>query len=230
MQGVDALVLRIVQGEPQLWPALQTAIQPTIVAITRSHAQLRKRALAMLEDELADVVAATLERLARDDFKNLRRFAQQPVVGVAGQRSFETWLYGAVEFAVRDHLRKRYGRAPKDDSDRQQVRPSRRDLQSHAGRLEDLAETDRSLLHTLQMTAKLTASEIFSFASAHFQAEEVRALELYYVEQQTFEELAGSLALRDARAAERLIRRLNARLRHRFLDDAESTRIEEDLA
>ena len=230
MQAIDALVLRIVRGEPEQWPALQSAIQPTIVAIARSHAQLRKRALATLEDELADVVAATLERLARDDFKNLRRFAEQPVVAVAGSRSFDTWLYGAVEFAVRDHLRKRYGRAPKEEREPQRVRPSRRDLQSHAGRLEDVGESDRSLLHTLQMTAKLTAGEIFSFASAHFTAAELRALELYYLEQQTFEELASSLALRDAREADRLIRRLNARLRHRFVTDAEEKPAKEDSA
>lgn len=219
MQTADALVLRIVEGEPELWPALQAQIQPTIVAIARAHAEMRRRGLGALEDDVAEVTAATLERLGRDDFKNLRRFAARPA-GDALVRSFDSWLYGAVDFAVREHLRKRYGRAPRAAGEPARARPSRRDLQSHAGRLDD-AQSDGSLLQTLQMTAKITATEVFAFAAEHFAPDEVRALRLHYVDEQTFSELATSLSLASPAEAERMIRRLNARLRYRFLREPE---------
>lgn len=220
MLDLQALVHRTVDGDLAAWGELQAAVEPTILAIARRHRELRQRGLAALPDDLAEIVAATLERLARGEFQNLRDFvARQRQADGPQTQSFDAWLYGAVDFAVRDHLRKRFGRAPKLRADAApRAQPSKRDLQSQAGRLDGGVE--RSFLHTLGMTAKLTAAEIFKYVEATFTAEEALALRLYYREDCSWEEIATRLTLPDAGAAERLVRRLNARLRYHFVEGA----------
>jgi RNA polymerase sigma factor (sigma-70 family) len=206
-----------VAGDAAAWTELQGSLQPTVAAIARAHAGLRERGLAGLPDEIAELTAATFERLSKHDFQNLRAW-QAKRQAAAGASAFDGWLYGAVDYAVREHLRRRYGRAPSEASESQGVRPSKRDLQSHAGRLDDPDAPDRAFLQTLSMTARLTAREIFAFAGAHFSPQELEALRLYYQEDQSFEDIARRLGLESAQAADRLIRRLNARLRYQFLE------------
>jgi DNA-directed RNA polymerase specialized sigma24 family protein len=215
MSDLHQLVQRTVAGEAAAWAALQVAVVPTVQAITRAHRGMRSKGLAAQPDDVAEVVTVTLERLARDNFQNLRRFCERSEQ--AGQPdSFDAWLYGTVDFVVREHLRRRFGRAPKQEAKAERPLPSKRDLQSHAGRLDD-GELDRMLLSQLGMTMRLTAAQIFAHIERDFTPDEARALRMYYSEDAGFEEIAEALALADAKAAERLIRRLNARLRYRFL-------------
>ncbi|MDB4986876.1 MAG: hypothetical protein JWN04_2054 [Myxococcaceae bacterium] len=220
MDSADTLVQRIVTGELAAWPLLQVQIEPTLSAFARSHAALRKRGLAGSEDHVAEVVVRTLASLAHDDFKNLRSFAAR-ARGGEGQRSnnFDGWLYGALEFVVLQYLRDLYGRAPKVEA-RKDGTPSRRDLHSLAGRIDDQQTDPRSMLNTLQMTAKITAAQIHAFAAAHFDSEELRAFQLFYGDEHSFEELARALGLATPADADKLIRRLNARLRYHFQADS----------
>ena len=83
-------------------------------------------------------------------------------------QSFDSWLYGAVEFVIRDHVRKRYGRTPRTlrvDG----PRPTKRDINSHAGPLEE-ERFDATYLRQLGMTARLTLAEIFAYVDETFTA------------------------------------------------------------
>jgi DNA-directed RNA polymerase specialized sigma24 family protein len=223
--SLESIVREVLLGKMGAWPALVSAINPHIIAITRSHPSMRGRKLANLEDDVAEVATSSLERLARDDFKNLRRFIAQrdEASGQASEGtatgSFESWLYGTVDFTIRDHLRKRFGRAPRSD-DTGQRRPSRRDLGTLAQRL-DQEPLDRAFVSTLGATKRITVAEIFEYATTHFDAIEAQALRLFYLEDKSAAEIAQELGLPDERAADKMIRKLNARLRYRFAADAE---------
>jgi len=216
MTDLHQLVQRTVAGEAGAWAALQAAVVPTVQAITRGHRSMRSKGLATQPDDVAEVVTVTLERLARDDFQNLRRFCERSEQATQPD-SFDAWLYGAVDYVVREHLRRRFGRAPKQEAKAERPQPSKRDLQSHAGRLDD-GELDRMLLSQLGMTMRLTVAQIFAHIERDFTPEEARALRMYFSDDAGFEEIAKTLGLADAKQAERLIRRLNARLRYHFLE------------
>ncbi|HKU38439.1 MAG TPA: hypothetical protein VJR89_09840 [Polyangiales bacterium] len=215
MQDTLQLVQRTVGGDTQAWSALQAQLDSMILRMARHHRDLRRKGLADREDDLAEVRTAALERLATNDFHNLRSFVERSADAPQAS-SFESWVYGVVDFAVRDHLRKRFGRAPKlTAAQTGRPQPSKRDLQSQAGRWDD--EPDRNLLTAAGITTRLTVAQILAFIANAFTAEEVRAVQLYYVDGRSYEEIASELALPDAKQAEQLMRRLNARLRYRFV-------------
>lgn len=192
-----------------------------MIAVTRRHRGLRGKGLAALPDDVAEITASTFERLARSDFQNLKRFEAHHGAGADDApwaQRFDDWLYGVVDFVIREHLRKRFGRAPRPSTPDAPKQPSKRDLQTQAGRLDDAA-LDRSFLRTVGMTARLTAAEIFAHVARDFAPAEAEAIRLYYAQDRSFEEIATALGLAAPKDAERLIRKLNARLRYRFVAD-----------
>jgi DNA-directed RNA polymerase specialized sigma24 family protein len=217
VDDTQKLVHRILAGDNDAWRDLQTRVEPTILGIARRHRGLRRKGLAQLPDDVAEVRTASLERLAQDDFRNLRNFVERGADADRGSpQSFDAWLYGLVDYVIRDHIRSRYGRAPKLPGEQAgRAQPSKRDLQSHAGRLDD--EPERNFLSVVSVTTKLTIGEIFAYIATAFTAQEAQAVRLYFGEGQSYEEIARALQLDNAKLAEQLIRRLNARLRYRFL-------------
>lgn len=213
----DALIRAVVDGDEASAHAFLAVVTPRIETLARAHAELKKRKLAQLEDDVAEVRMAALERIVRDDHKNLARYlAHREAHPERRPVDFESWLFGTVDFSVRDHLRRRYGRAPRHDhSGPKPAAPSRRDAGTLAGRLDEEA-LDRSLLRTLGATKRLTAAAILRYMREHFSAEECEAMRLFYYEDQGFAAIASRVGLPDAGAAEKLIRRLNARLRYHF--------------
>lgn len=215
-QTSDALVRAVVAGDQAAWCELAAALTSQIAAIARSHPGMRKRGLAQSCDDVAEVTTATLERLARDGYRNLSRFLEQRDQSDRTRtQSFDSWLYGATDFVIREHLRKRFGRAPKPSLDPLSPQPSRRDLVSNAEPIEE-AQLARSSARLLGVTAQLTLAQVFAYIAAEFDSTEARAMRLYYQDECSFEAIAAALDLGCARDAEKLIRRLNARLRHRF--------------
>lgn len=210
---LDELIQRILERDQAAWRTFLTQITPQIEAIARSHAGLRSRGLAARPDDLAEVTTATFTRLARDEHKNLRRYLAQRAH--AKPQSFDSWLYGAVDYTIRDHLRSRYGRAPKVITE--QPQPSKRDFHTQAELLAD-EPLAHSLHRSLGLTTKLSMAKILAYIEAHFSDQERLALQLHYAEDKSFDDLAAQLELPDVRAAEKLIRRLNARLRHHFAE------------
>jgi DNA-directed RNA polymerase specialized sigma24 family protein len=217
------LVREVLLGQTGAWPLLVGTITPQIVAIVRSHPSMREKKLAGLEDDVSEVTTSSLERLARDDFKNLQRFiARHATADRESAPSFASWLYGNVDFAIRDHLRKRFGRAPRAD-DTGQRRPSRRDLGTLAGRLDE-EPLDRAFVSTLGATKRITVAAIFEYAAKHFEPADAEALRLFYLEDKSSAEIAQLLGLPDERAADKLIRKLNARLRYHFAADDDTSK------
>lgn len=206
----DALIAAAADGDGAAWAELVALITPRIRGFAAAHPAMRKRGLATRPDDVAEVATACIERLARAGKRNLKRYLERKPA-----QSFDSWLYGAVDYAIRDHLRARYGRAPALDADDGRARPSKRELHSAA----DALDPERQKLaaeRLLGVTTHLTVLEIFAYVEAEFDAEEVRALRLHYVEDRSLSELAIALGLPDEAAAERLLRRLKARLRKRF--------------
>src|SRR5687767_509067 len=118
MEQVERLVRATLRGEPAAWGELVLAVAPQIEAIARAHAGMRKRGLAAQVDDLAEVTTATLERMARDGYRNLRRYVEQLERSTPeGAQSFDSWLYGTVDYTIREHLRSRYGRAPRREAE-----------------------------------------------------------------------------------------------------------------
>jgi DNA-directed RNA polymerase specialized sigma24 family protein len=221
VEDTGKLVQRILAGDLEAWPVLQQCLEPEIMNIARRHPSMRRKGLAGLPDDLAEIRTAALERLCAGQFNNLRQFSERSALSASqGGETFDAWLYGLVDFTVREHVRKRYGRAPKAQPDSAQApQPSKRDLQSHAGRLDE--QLERSLLASLSVTTRLTLAEIFAYIANDFTEDEARAVRLYFLEDRSFEDIARTLNLADAKTAERLVRRLNARLRYRFVGDSQ---------
>jgi hypothetical protein len=219
MDDLEQLVRRTIAREPGAWPALQAASQPIILHVARRHRSLRAKGLSTLPDDLAEIVVSTLEELSRSDFENLKRYVDYAAdTRDANRAGFRTWLYGKVDYVSREHVRKRFGRPPTARSKAARPQPSKRDLQSRAGRLDD-AELDRRLLTQVGMTARLTVAQVFEHIGRDFAPDEARALRMYFSDDAGFEDIAAALGLADAREADKLIRRLNARLRYKFLHD-----------
>jgi DNA-directed RNA polymerase specialized sigma24 family protein len=216
---LDEIARAVIAGEAGAWDEFQLRVLHQADEIIRRHQAMRKRGLHLLPDDVAEVRTATLERLWRDEFRGLRRyFAAVDGSHGATKQSLESWLYGAIDFAIRDHLRQRYGRAPKatgSESAQGSHPPSKRDLNTHAGELGETVE--RAALSDIpRMTRKLQAAAILEHAEKEFSEQEMTALRLHYVEDLEVSEIARRLELPDSKAAEKLLRRLNARLRYRF--------------
>jgi DNA-directed RNA polymerase specialized sigma24 family protein len=229
MTDYAELIPRIVAGDVEAWTAFQAAAQPTVLAMARGHRTLRSKGLAALPDDVAEVVTATFERLSRSDYQNLKSYlASAPPPESGRTSSFDAWLYGAVDYTVLEHIRKRIGRRPAVSStEAPRVQPSKRDLQSQAARLDDVG-LDRAFVKTLGMTARLTVAEIYEHVEREFGAVEARAIRLYYAEDLSFEQIAAQLSLPTAKDAQKMIRRLNGRLRHRFVDKTEPDSEDDD--
>jgi DNA-directed RNA polymerase specialized sigma24 family protein len=211
VEDYDSLIHAVIAGDRAAWAELVGALVPHIRRMAASHKSMRARQLATAPDDVSEVTTASLERLSRDGFHNLRRYLlQREHLGARAQR-FDSWLYGAVDFTIREHVRRRYGRGGRASA--MQALPSKRDLSTDAGKW---GEEPAALLSELGVTGRLELLQIFEYVDRHFAEPETRAMRLHYAEGLAFDELALRLGLPDAHSAERLIRKLNQRLRQRF--------------
>jgi hypothetical protein len=212
-RAMDLLVSRVVSGDVAAWRDLQSAMLPLIERWTRSHASMRRRGLAAAADDVQDVLLATLERLRANDFANLRRY-EESRAGRRDDDAFEKWLWGTVDFAVREHLRHRFGRTtPAPGEAPRDLGRSKRDLNTLAPRYDEDAGP-----HVIAsgVTLKMTVGEVLQYVDEAFEPEEARAMRLYLSEGASYDMLCQALGLASEEDAERLIRKLKERLRIRF--------------
>jgi hypothetical protein len=223
----DPLVFGVVHGDRAAWFQLTLHIEAWVEAHAPRHWRMRKARLAGSQDDVRDVLLETLERVDRDDFAELRRYLarkRESVPDVRAQTregepdlSFVAWLASLVDFAIREHVRKRYGRASRasarpDDSSRPGL--SKRSLHSWAVHPSE-GEAGNTPGATLGLSRILTARSILSYAAEAFDAREL-AVFRRYLEQGTFEELAQEFGLVSPELARVEVRRLKERLRARF--------------
>ena len=218
MKSLDSTIRAAIAGDATAWDELAREVASRAEAIARGHASLRARGLAQRPDDIADIVTACLERLARNEKRNLARYLEQREASESPP-TFDAWLYRAVDYCIRDHLRHRFGRAP-TEAERASGRalPNKRAVGSAASPIQDEGWHD-SLAKQLGVTTRLTLGEVAAYLTQHLSESEARALRLHHAEERSFAEIAGALGLAEPRDAERLIRRVHARLRHHFARD-----------
>jgi hypothetical protein len=222
----DPLVLGVVHGDRTAWFELTLHIEAFVESHVPRHWRMRKARIARSEDDVRDVLLATLERIDRDDFRSLRDYLERKQQAVPDVRdamptqtqalSFASWLGGLVEFAIRDHVRKRYGRAPAARARVLQDKPvfTKRSLHSWAVHPTE-SQSGQYGSAAPGMSRLLTARSVLRYASEVFDDRELRFFERY-LEHTSFEELAQEFALASPELARAEARRLKERLRARF--------------
>ncbi len=201
----------IVAGQLSAWQAFQAELAPRLERWARAHRAFRRRKLSDSTDDARDVMVATLARLSADDFQNLRRFrAAHPA---CTQRDLDVWLYGTFDYALRQHLRVRFGRSSRRAGARHEHEgPSKRDLHTLAQRL------DYEPVHELASGAssRICAREVNAFVAQRFSTREAEVLRSYLADEGCFSALASEYALGDQHDARRYVRKLKERLRAHF--------------
>jgi DNA-directed RNA polymerase specialized sigma24 family protein len=236
----DPLVMGVVRGDRAAWFQLTLYIEQWVESHVPRHWRMRKARLSGSVDDVRDVLLETLERVDRDDFRALRLYLERKLQAVPDVRSavdtaperraaagalpepltFVAWLAGVVDFSIREHVRKRYGRAPAGRRDQDDDAPlpalTKRSLQSWAVH-PSAGGTGQFGSANAGLSRVLTARSILSYAAETFDAP---ALSLFrrYLEQASFEELADEFGLPGADAARAEVRKLKERLRVRFRD------------
>ncbi|MET0344077.1 MAG: hypothetical protein ABW252_23890 [Polyangiales bacterium] len=224
----DPLVLGVVRGDRAAWFQLTLYVEAWVARMVPTHWRMRKARLARSEDDVRDVLLEVLERIDHDDFRALRQYLERKVASVpdvregerAAQLSFASWLSGLVDYAIRDHVRKRYGRGPaqpttpSDGDSAALLTLTKRDLHSWAVHPTRAQSGDFGGARPA-VSRVLTARSILRYAAEAFDARELRVFERY-LEQASFDELAAEFELAGPEAARAEVRRLKERLRAHF--------------
>jgi hypothetical protein len=227
----DPLVIGVVHGDRAAWFELTLHIEAWVQAHVPRNWRMRRARLHGSEDDVRDVLLETLERLDRDDFRTLRQYLERkravvPDVRAAHEEAivaptFVAWLAGLVDFAIRDHVRRRYGRAPtgetQGDAEVPVARLSKRSLQSWAVHPTEAYSGRFGGGAPAGMSRMLTARSILAYAAESFDERELSVFQRY-LEQASFEELAQEFAFAGEDAVRAEIRKLKERLRARFRD------------
>lgn len=231
----DPLVLGVVRGDRAAWFQLTLYIEEWVSRRVPRHWRMRRARLADSEDDVRDVLLEVLERVGHDDFRALRQYLERKLSDVPDVRAggepaepltFVNWLSGMVDFAIRDHVRKRYGRkssatpsaeeeaALAEQAVSEQPAVTKRNLQSWAVHPTKEHSGQFGNAHPA-VTGVLTARAILRYAAETFDDRELNVFRRY-LEQASFEELAEEFALGGKQAAEAEVRKLKERLRARF--------------
>jgi hypothetical protein len=126
-------------------------------------------------------------------------------------------LYGTFDYALREHLRARFGRLPRrTDACHQHEAPSKRDFHTLAQRL----DAEPAHEQASGATTRICAREVEAFMAQHFSAREAEVLRAYLADDACFGALADEFALGGRADAQRFVRKLKERLRARFKWDA----------
>ena len=225
----DPLVLGVVRGDRSAWFQLTVYIEHWVSWRVPRHWRMRKAKLRDSEDDVRDVLLEVLERVGQDDFRALRQYLERKASELPDVRferregapvSFVDWLEGLVDFAIRDHVRKRYGRKSVATL-REQGTPkassptlTKRDLHSWAVHPTRPASGEFGRAHPA-VSGVLTARAILRYAAESFNERELSVFRRY-LEQASFEELSEEFALGGKQAAEAEVRKLKERLRAHF--------------
>lgn len=230
-----ALIDAVVAGGPSRlgsWRDLMALVAPHVEAWARASRLLRRCRLAG-EDDARAVMVAVLERLAANDHANLRAFQKreardaaerdelceqlerlgrleedEPPAREGADAPAKAWLLRLVDYAARDHVRRRFGWGEAGDG------PTKRDLHSDAMPLDTGAEVGARPPMTDRLTVSKLVDEVRAYM-ASFPAAMQAALALW-LDDHGFDEIASELSLADAEKARALVRAGQARLRERF--------------
>lgn len=235
-RDTTALVQKVVDtGDQTAWRALMVKIAPRLEGWARKNRLLRRCRLSS-DDDARAVMVGVLERLAANDYDNLRRFVLHTApaapdddlvadvirlgkldddegdIGDPGDEDQGTplraWLLRLVDYTARDHVRRRLGWGSREGA------PNKRDLHSDAAPLSEHPEQGARP----PMTDRLTVSKLVEEVSEHIDTfpTEMRTAVTMWLDDAEPAEIAAVLDLPDAGKAKALIRAGQARLRERF--------------
>jgi DNA-directed RNA polymerase specialized sigma24 family protein len=234
-QDAVSLVQKVVAGDAAAWRSLMVKIAPRLEGWARGNRLLKRCRLAG-DDDARAVMVSVLERLAANDYENLKAFLahtepappEDDLVaevirlgkldaddsGADGEpdadqgTALRAWLLRLVDFTSRDHVRRRLGWGSRDGA------PTKRDLHTDAAPLEHSPEPSARP----PMTDRLTVSKLVAEVSDHIDTfpAEMRAAVRLWLDDVDPAEIARQLDLADPAKAKALIRAGQARLRERF--------------
>ena len=222
------------------WRELLVAVSPHVEKWA-SQSRLLRRWRLTSPDEAREVLVLSIERLMRGDYTNLRAFLARPDQGPERARAdadsiaelsqlldiadeheqhaddvvgtpLRAWLKRLVDFAIRDHLYARLGRA---DSKRAAEGRTKRDAHTDAKPIEtgDIGAMRPPMTDAL--TLRKIAQQVEAYAEERLSPEQWRAVRMRR-DDASFEEIAAELALSSAEDARKLVRSGIERLRSHF--------------
>jgi DNA-directed RNA polymerase specialized sigma24 family protein len=211
-----ALLQNVADGDDHALAKLFGLVEAEIARRASGLSILRSKGRTQ-PDDIAQVRMYAFTRLKNQRATSLSRFlAQAQAQELGASMPFSRWLARLVRYAAMDHLREYYGRRPAVPSAQNgRLQPSVADV-NRPGE-EDVDAGHRSYIG---VTKRLTIAEINKFIAEELTRDEASALMMHFADH-TLDEIAQSLGLASADQADKLVRRLKAKLRHRFRTQAE---------
>lgn len=202
---LEQLVVDAVAGDEPAWQRLWAAVEPRLSLIVGQPRFLGR--LGKQEDDRRNIVVEVLGRLRADEFHRLKVYLETRRTNPS--LKFMTWLRVVAKRVGIDYMR---GHPDYIDRRRDPNRGSAPGEWVDAGTL-----PSGSKLHGERppVTNRGTAQQLLRYAAGEIPEAQRRALEMW-VQSETYEEIAKTLALDDAKAAERMVRAAIERLRRRF--------------
>lgn len=202
---LESLVESSAAGDEQAWQRLWVAVESRLTQIVAQPRFLGR--LGQREDDRRNIVVEVLARLRANDFNRLRIYLDTRATNPS--LKFMTWLRVVTKRVGIDYMR---GHPDYIDRRRDPDRGSAPGEWVEAGTL-----PSGSKLHGERppVTNRGTAQQLLRYAAGAIPETQRRALELW-VQSETYDEIARTLALDDAAAAERMVRAAIERLRRRF--------------
>jgi hypothetical protein len=171
------------------------------------------------EPEPTDEALELVDRLARWGRLGEADGAAPPAAdapaAAAGDTPLRAWLLSQLTWAIKDHVRQRYGWAQRSATG-SSPGPSKRDVNTNASPLDAAPEAGARPPLTDYLTLSRLLREIEGYA-AGFPAPMKRALDLW-LEDRDFAEIAAGVPAASPEEARALVRAAQARLRERFRD------------
>lgn len=240
-----ALIVTIVEDpatqRAAAWQSLLVRVSPHVEKWA-SQSRLLRRWRLTSPDEAREVLVLVIERLMRDDYRNLRAFLERPgraperahgdadsiaalssLLDIAEQPDetskddvtgtpLRAWLKRLVEYVIRDHLYARLGRA---DSKRAAEGRTKRDLHTDA---KPIAPSDIGVVRppmTDVLTLRKIAEAVEAYAEQRLTPQQWQAVRMRR-DDASFPEIAEALALASPDDARKLVRSGIERLRSHF--------------
>ena len=202
---LESLVESAASGDEQAWQRLWSAVEPRLEKIVAQPRFLGR--LGQREDDRRNIIVEVLARLRANDFHRLQIYLDTRATNPS--LKFMTWLRVVTKRVGIDYMR---GHPDYIDRRRDPDRGSAPGEWVEAGTL-----PSGSKLHGGRppVTNRGTAQQLLRYAAGAIPDTQRRALELW-VQSETYDEIARSLALEDGAAAERMVRAAIERLRRRF--------------
>jgi len=204
----EALVTRTVGGDEGAWQALVAHLWVELRGFVRTSRTMGS--FGRSDDHVNDVLTRLVERLRRDDSHGLRLYA--PWRARNPEKTFADWIRIVTSNIMRRYVHDQLGPAVEDGGT---PLPSVKRLLNEFVQSPVLEE----LGVRPPITDAQTAQELLTFARMRLPEGQCAALMLW-IEGASFEEIAGELGLREAKAAERAVRAATAVLRRHFVGAA----------